>query len=69
MLKVVADNAEPSKPKGRVRLSSVSTYCPVCKANAWIMVNIGPANVIAGTKPVRQRCCVFCLSQGKVTTW
>ena len=68
MLKVVADNAEPDKPN-RVRLSSVAPRCPVCKANAWIMVNIGPANVIDGTKPVRKRCYVFCLSQGKVTTW
>ena len=55
--------------KSRVRLSAVSPRCPVCKSNTWIMVNVGPANVIAGTKPVRQRCCVFCLSQGKVTTW
>lgn len=67
-IKVVADNTEPDKPK-RVRLSSVAKYCPACKSNTWILVNIGPANVIVGTRPARMRCCVHCLSKGSVITW
>ncbi len=69
-LTIVSNNAKPEKPKSRVRMASnVSRYCQVCNSSTWIFVNLGPADVIAGVRPTRQRCCIYCLSKGKVTTW
>jgi hypothetical protein len=70
LLEVVSTNANPEKPRSRIRIGShVSRYCPTCKSNTWIMVNVGDADVISGKKPQKVRCCVHCLASGRVTTW
>lgn len=69
-LTIVADNSKPDKPKSSLRRAGkVAPYCPECKSSTWMMVNQGPADLIAGMKPRRVRCCVHCLAKGKVTVW
>ena len=69
MIELVSSKDNPDEPKSSVRLSSVSRYCPFCGSNTWIYANVGNADVIKGIKQVKVRCCVVCLSKGKVTTW
>ena len=66
--RLVVDNARPAKAKATRRAPKVSPYCPECKGSTWVMVNSGRADY-PGVKPLRQKCCVWCLSKGKVTTW
>ena len=67
-IKLIYSNAKPEKPRKIRQLPKVSPFCPLCQSNAWITINLGPANR-EGMKATRVRCCVVCLSKGKVTTW
>lgn len=70
---LVVNNARPEPAKPRRTLPKVSPYCPVCGGSTWMMVNQGPANRVQEPghtiRPVRRRCCLYCLAKGKVTTW
>ena len=44
-IKLIYSNAKPEKPRKIRQLPKVSPYCPLCNSNAWITINLGPANM------------------------
>jgi hypothetical protein len=66
--RLVVDNAKPQKARAIRRAPKVSPYCPACSSSTWFQVSVGRADY-PDLKPLRQRCCVHCLANGKVTTW